>query len=72
MGIGWHEGFLTDGRPYRAACWVVYGMTMITFFISSRDLEDYDNTDFARLLAALAAYFSLSYHELVADTPSTE
>ena len=32
LDIGWNEGILSDGRPYRAECWAEDQVTMLTFF----------------------------------------
>ena len=31
LDIGWNEGFLSDGRPYRVECWAENHITMLTF-----------------------------------------
>jgi len=36
IDIGWGEGFLRDGRPYRVECWAEEGVTMLTYFFSTR------------------------------------
>jgi hypothetical protein len=48
LDIGWDEGFLTDGRPYRVECWAEEGVTMLTYFFSTRGLETYSNEHRAR------------------------
>jgi hypothetical protein len=48
--LGWNEGLFSDGRPYRAECWVEEGMTCLTFFFSTHGLETYSNAQFAELL----------------------
>jgi len=37
--IGYHEGVLSDGRPYRLECWAMDQITNITVFTSTIDLE---------------------------------
>ena len=37
--IGYNEGNLTDGRPYRMEVWESYGVTNTTIFISILGLE---------------------------------
>jgi len=37
--IGWAEGVLSDGRPYRAECWAQDQVTSLTFFVSAQSLE---------------------------------
>jgi len=29
---GWNEGLMADGLPYRAECWAMDQITMLTFF----------------------------------------
>jgi hypothetical protein len=50
VDIGWNEGFLSDGRPYRVECWAHDGVTSLTFFISTAGLEQYNNVQFVELL----------------------
>ena len=38
--IGYNEGTLEDGRPYRVEVWSSYGITNATIFISILDLEN--------------------------------
>lgn len=38
--IGYNEGVLSDGRPYRVEVWSSYGITNATIFISILDLEN--------------------------------
>lgn len=50
LDIGWAEGTLKDGRPYRAECWAEDGVTSLTFFLSRIGLEKLNDADFAALL----------------------
>ena len=50
LDIGWQEGIFSDGRPYRAEYWVEDHVSVLTFFLSTRGLENYSNEDFVRLL----------------------
>jgi hypothetical protein len=52
LDIGWAEGKLKDGRAYRAECWAEDGVTSLTFFFSTIELENRTNADFAALLEA--------------------
>lgn len=38
--IGYNEGVLEDGRPYRVEVWASHGITNATIFISILDLEN--------------------------------
>jgi hypothetical protein len=50
IDIGWDEGFLNDGRPYRAECWAEDGVTGLTFFMSTSGIENLSNSQFVELL----------------------
>ena len=43
VDIGWCEGVLSDGRPFRAEMWAQDQVSLITFFFSSEGLEDLSN-----------------------------
>jgi hypothetical protein len=51
LDIGWSEGVLGDGRPYRVECWAEDGITMLTFFLSAQGLETWGAAELAALLA---------------------
>ncbi|HEY0302889.1 MAG TPA: hypothetical protein VGC36_16195 [Rhizomicrobium sp.] len=38
--LGWCEGVLFDGRPFRAEMWAQDGISLLTFFFSTLGLED--------------------------------
>ena len=40
--IGYHEGVLSDGRPYRVEVWSAFEIETATIFISTKDIEDKD------------------------------
>jgi len=50
VDIGWNEGTLSDGRPFRMECWAQDQVTMLTIFMSARGIEDVDDAFFADLL----------------------
>lgn len=50
LDIGWNEGILSDGRPYRMECWAEDQVSSVTFFMSTGGLEHYSNAQFADLL----------------------
>ncbi|MDD4081068.1 MAG: hypothetical protein PHP02_06610 [Eubacteriales bacterium] len=56
LDIGWTEGVLGDGRPYRLECWAQDQITMVTVFISVLGLEGMTNDGFARLLEEEGLY----------------
>lgn len=39
IDIGWTEGVMSDGRPYRAECWARDQMTCLTIMFSRRGFE---------------------------------
>jgi hypothetical protein len=40
LDLGWNEGVLSDGRPFRMEVWTLTGMTGAHFFFSTLDLDD--------------------------------
>ena len=50
LDIGWCEGVLTDGRPYRMECWAADQITNVTVFMSTIGLENCTNAQFVDLL----------------------
>ena len=40
VNIGWNAGLLEGNRPWFGECWAAEGVTMLTYFISTRDIED--------------------------------
>lgn len=50
IDLGWNEGMLSDGRPYRFECWCQDQLTCVTFFVSSLGLEQLDRADIQELL----------------------
>ena len=50
LDIGWDEGVLSDGRPYRVECWAEDGITSLTYFFSTWGIETYTNAQFVELL----------------------
>ena len=50
LDIGWAEGVMSDGRPWRAEAWCQDQVTFLTFFFSSAGLENAADPDLAALL----------------------
>jgi hypothetical protein len=50
IDLGWNEGMLSDGRPYRFECWCQDQLTCVTFFVSSLGLEQLDRAGIQELL----------------------
>jgi hypothetical protein len=40
VDIGWCDGVLSDGRPFRAEMWAQDGVSLLTIFFSTIGLED--------------------------------
>ncbi len=50
LDIGWTDGVLTDGRPFRAEMWAQDGISMLTIFFSVKDLVGLDQEQLQRLV----------------------
>ena len=50
LDIGWCEGVMSDGRPFRAEMWAQGSVSMLTFFFSSVGLEQLDDKAIGALL----------------------
>jgi hypothetical protein len=52
VDIGWCDGALSDGRPFRAEMWAQDGVSMLTIFFSTIGLEDLDQVQIKKLVIA--------------------
>jgi hypothetical protein len=52
IDVGWAEGLMSDGRPFRMEMWAQDGVSMLTFFFSASGLEDLDDEKMATLVLA--------------------
>ena len=50
VNIGWDIGLLEDNRPWFGECWATEGITMLTYYISTRDIDDKTPEQLMRLL----------------------
>lgn len=50
LDIGWAEGVLSDGRPYRLECWCQDQITNVTIFLSQSGLEGLNDHGIQALL----------------------
>ena len=50
VNIGWDAGLVDGNRPYFAECWASCGITMLTYFISAKGMEEAKTEDLVRLL----------------------
>ena len=39
VSIGWNAGLLDGNRPYFADCWAIDQVTMLTFYLCTKDIE---------------------------------
>jgi hypothetical protein len=72
LDIGWAEGTLTDGRPYRAECWAEDGVTSLTLFFSTKRWERRADADFALLLESEGLIRFTGRQRYVAARPFTD
>ena len=72
LDVGWAEGTLKDGRPYRAECWAEDGLTSLTFFFSTIGLEKLTDADFAALLETEGLLHFTGAERYVAARPLTD
>jgi hypothetical protein len=78
LDLGWCEGVLSDGRPFRAELWAQDQITVLTFFFSVLGLETLSPDALYALvekegLVRLAAGFSPSFQVRTwADPSGTE
>ncbi len=50
LDIAWGEGAFSDGRPFRVEFWRQEQVTLLTYFFSTRGLENISTSDAAELL----------------------
>jgi hypothetical protein len=50
LDLGWGEGVLSDGRPFRIECWCQDQVTMLTYFLSTEGLQGATNESLGRFL----------------------
>ncbi|MGA3174562.1 MAG: hypothetical protein ABSE25_09095 [Syntrophorhabdales bacterium] len=48
--IGWNRGVLSDGRPFRVEYWCCNGLSVLTFFMSTKGIEKATDRYFRELL----------------------
>lgn len=52
IDIGWCDGVLSDGRPFRAETWAQDGVTMLTIYFSNAGIEELDNDALCKFIQA--------------------
>lgn len=50
VDVGWNEGVLSDGRPFRVEAWSEDGVTTMTYFLARTGLEGLSGEAAAHLL----------------------
>lgn len=50
LDIGWFSGMTSDGRPYISEMWADEGMSIVTIFISAKDIENYTEEQLIKYL----------------------
>jgi len=48
--VGWGGGMLSDGRPFRVEYWWWEDVSILTYYMSTRDIEDVPDSYFRELL----------------------
>ena len=54
IDVGWNEGVMSDGRPFRIEMWAHDGVSMLTAFFSAFDFADLNDEKIAALILAEA------------------
>ena len=63
--IGWAEGVLQDGRPYRLECWGLAGSTGVTVLMVRAGLEAHGAAQIDALLEASGVITTIEPQELL-------
>jgi hypothetical protein len=50
LDIGWNVGVMKDGRPYRTEFWCMDQTSFLTFFTSTKGVEDVSKYDLLEIL----------------------
>jgi hypothetical protein len=48
--LGWDTGLLDGNRPYFMECWATNGITMLTYFVSTKGIENASTEDLVKML----------------------
>ena len=56
VNIGWNAGLIDDNRPFYCECWATSGITMITLYVSTKGIEDYDAMQLEKLYTEIGYY----------------
>ena len=50
VNIGWDTGLLEGNRPYFLEAWATCGITMLTYFVSTKEIEGASGKDLVKML----------------------
>lgn len=64
IDVGWAEGELADGRPYRIECWALAGTTGVSIFMASEGIETFGPDNVNQLLERSKVITTLVPQEL--------
>ena len=56
VNIGWNAGLIDDNRPFYCECWATGGVTMLTLYVSTEGIEDYDAIQMEKLYTEIGYY----------------
>lgn len=48
--IGWNAGVIGGNRPFFLECWATCGITVLTYFVSVKGIEEYGETELLKML----------------------
>ena len=48
--IGWNVGVICGNRPFFLECWATWGITMLTYFVSVKGIEEYGEKELLKML----------------------
>ena len=48
--IGWNAGVIGGNRPFFLECWATCGITMLTYFVSVKGIEEYGEKELLKML----------------------
>ena len=70
--LGWDAGLLDGNRPYFAECWATGGITMLTYFVSAKGMEDTKTGDLLKMLTGAGLFRPLDPEHPRAETMKYE
>ena len=58
--LGWDTGLLDGNRPYFMECWATNGITMLTYFVSTKGIENASTEELVKILTDAGLFRFLS------------